>query len=162
VEFRDHPKPSWAYVGFIVLLVVPTTLPSVLMFLGYGALIAIATCIMTFPGLLLLLLLLHAGYATEYRVDGDAVNLRCGLVMNRRIPLKDIQSVEAVHAIPRVLGWNPGALGYCNRFRDGLKLTTATHAIYLSPSDSDAFQKALEPGAHRSFAKGDPGQFTLA
>ena len=162
VEFRDHPKPSWAYVGFIVVLAVPTILPSALLFFPYGTLMAIAACIMTFPGLVLLLLLLHAGYATEYRVEGDAVLLRCGLVMKRRIPLKEIQSVEAVGAIPRVLGWNPGALGYCNRFRNGLKLTTATHAIYVSPLDSDAFRKALEPGAHRYFAKGDPGQFRLA
>lgn len=141
--FQDKPQPSRPYVIFNVVLIVLTMLPLFLMAI-HGLLFASVGLLLVLPILLLMLELFHAAYATEYRIEGGRISLRCGWIMNRRIPLADIQGVEHVDAIPRVLGWNPGALGYCNRFSNGLKLITPKRVVFISPSDPEAFQRALQ------------------
>jgi len=142
----DKPEPSRAYIVLNVVLVVLTLLP-LLLFSMHGFVFLSIGLLLVLPILLLMLELVHAAYATEYRIEGDKVWLRCGWIMNRRVPLAEIQGVEYVKAIPRVLGWNPGALGYCNRFSNGLELRTHKRVIFISPSDPEAFREALVQGA---------------
>ncbi len=127
-------------LGILLLCLLPVIL---ILALGHLMVAKVLLSVLMLPILLLLLESFHAAYTTEYRIEGDAVRLRCGWIMNRRVPFSEIQSVMPVKRIKRVLGWNPGALGYCNRFTNGLLLITKKHAISVSPSDVEAFRAAL-------------------
>jgi len=144
VEYTDKPGPSPAYLILLVVLVIVTGFCTLVLPAIVGDEVPLALWLLSCPVFLIMIELVHAAYATEYRIADGILYLRCGWIMRKRIPIEEIQSVEDARFIPRVLDWSPGQLGFCNRFTNGLLLeTTKRCGIYVSPEDIDAFRRAL-------------------
>lgn len=146
MNFIDRPKPSKNYLAMILGVIAITAIPSLACLFLTPSIIGAIVAVVMLPLFGLLLETLHAAYATEYRIADGVLELRCGWIMKKRIALSEIRGVESVKAISRVLGWEPGATGYCNRLSNGLALKTAQGKVFISPSDLAAFHAALQPG----------------
>lgn len=143
MDFCDRPKPSPAYVVLLsILLLVVLLFARTFPLLGERMADTLLIVAYAIP-VLLLLELLHAAFATEYRIAEGVLFLRCGWMLRKRIPLAEIQAVSPLPTISRVLGWSPGEWGFCNRMRNGLALKTAKTWVFISPTDPEAFRAQL-------------------
>lgn len=126
--YTDRPRPGGGYILAIMLLlcliaVLVAFLPSPWF----------VKPLLAFP-VLLLVLSLHAAFATRYSISDGVLELRCGLLMPRkRIPVRDIRGPQRVRFNARVLGWGMGARGYCNRIGDGVRFQHKGIDYYCSP-----------------------------
>ncbi|HPO12220.1 MAG TPA: SdpI family protein [Candidatus Hydrogenedentes bacterium] len=144
MPYIDRPSASKAYLATVLGILLLCLLPAALMLAaGPTWMMYIVLPLYSLVMLALLLMLIQAAFMTEYRIEEDAVYLRCGWLWKKRVPFSEIRSVMPVKRISRVLGWNPGALGYCNRYTNGLLLITKTVAISISPGDVEAFRAVL-------------------
>ncbi len=142
MELRDNPKPTVLYVALILCLLPLSVLPFVLIARLAGENGLMWLMLLDLPVVALVPVCLQAAFATEYRIEGDTLVLKCGCLMTRRVRIADIQAVERVNCLPREQGWFAWE-GYCNRFGNGLKLVLDQYKVLISPSDPSAFIQAL-------------------
>lgn len=138
--FIDRPRPSveiflivmaiWAFVGLGGLLLLRLT-GSLLIFVG-GLSIAFVS-----------LEIIHGALTTEYRIEGGFLHVRSGWLMNDRIAVRDIVSVDPIKRMTRISGGGSGSMGCCNRLRNGLRLRTSGDTWYVSPDVTKGFCEAL-------------------
>jgi hypothetical protein len=152
----DEPKPSRGYIisvvafmGFIGALFAVIIFSSIRYivqsgeygdFWGTGILFAILIGLEVF----LYYVGYHDAYRIRYELTGDVLYLKCGWLLQDRISLRNIRKIEPAKRIWRVMGYGPGGSGYANRFRNGLRLKTMGGTYYISPTDPQAFRKAIE------------------
>lgn len=89
------------------------------------------------------ILVLHAGFHTRYTISDDAIDLRAGIFMHRRIPLDTVVRIDKTVALNCVVGWGSEREGYCNRFTEGVRIRLEQKSIYCSPHDTPAFLRAV-------------------
>lgn len=145
--FHDSPRPANGFVLAniaLLLLMVGTTAP--VAFMSWG-LPWMAVGVIGVFGVLCLyfIMLIHACFRTEYRINQQVLEMRSGFVSQHAISLSDITAVSRIHGIGRIMGWGPKKkeCGFCNRASDGISISTAAGTCYVSPSDPEAFSAAL-------------------
>lgn len=147
---RDSPRPGRGYLAACCALVL--VFPAVLLgILTSGAVPAQAQVILLLvsiaPFLITCALLgmaVRAAVTTVYTVRDGRLELVCGRLAHGAVPLDAIRAVERVDVVMRSVGWRDGTGSFCNRFTDGLRLTTTRGVVYLTPSDPARFAAALK------------------
>ncbi len=144
--YQDKPKPSTAFVAamlaalgllFTLLLLAVALNPA-----ERNVNLALIAAVLV---LLILGAIFHAAFKTRYLLKNGYFVAMSGFIIRTVIKINDIQSVTAVKAPARLLGWNFGkAMGFCNRFRDCLLVVSSRRKIYISPSDREEFRPAVE------------------
>jgi hypothetical protein len=86
--------------------------------------------------------LLHAAYNTRYAINGDKLDIRCG-IFKSSLRLSTVRDVEKVRTMSRTIGWGFGTRGFCNRFRNGVALIARQEKVFLSPSNPDIFMEQI-------------------
>lgn len=146
----DRPRPGRGYLAACCALVF--VFPAVLLgILASGVVPAQAQVILlivsTVPFVLVCALLgiaVRAARTTVYAIRGGRLELACGRLARGAVPLDEIRAVERVNLVIRSVGWRDGSGSFCNRFTDGLRLTTARGVVYLTPTDPSRFAAALQ------------------
>ncbi len=147
--YVDSPQPSNSFVfttlGLLACMLVINL--GVIVSFHFPAAVGVIVTAMFSVVYVYALLVLHAGYHTRYTVAEQAVDLRAGMLVHRRIPLQRMRRVDKTLSLDRVIGWGFGEEGYCNRYTDGVRILIDEKAIYCSPGDVDAFLRAVQEAA---------------
>ncbi len=93
---------------------------------------------------IIFILLVHAGYHTEYILNEKSLDLKCGWIIKGSIPYQNISAIKPAKFNSRTLGRGYGQKGYCNRFTNGLVLQVGKDQVFISPSDNDRFLFELQ------------------
>ncbi len=156
-QYEDSPRPDGGFISANILALV-LLLPVVLGVVWRTADVPLLMFALT--GLLAAVLvyqavMLHACYATHYRIYEQELELGSGLLARRIVPLKDMLSVSHIDRVERVLGWGPrkAKRGFGNRTKNGVLLVTNSEQYFLTPSNTELFmdkvtqaiQNAKEP-----------------
>lgn len=147
--FVDSPRPGRGYLAACCALVL--VFPAVLLgILASGTVPAQAQVILLIVSIVpyvitcaLLGLAVHAARTTVYAVHDGRLELTCGRLASGAVPLDDIRAVDRVDVVTRTVGWRNGSGSFCNRFTDGLRLTTEHGFVYLTPTDPSRFASVL-------------------
>lgn len=146
----DMPKPGRGYIAACCALVF--VFPLVLLgILASGVvppraqvillLVSIAPFVVT---CILLGMAVRAASDTVYAVRGGRLEMAVGRLARGTVSLEQITGVEQVDVITRTVGWRNGSGSFCNRFTNGLRLTTTHGVVYLTPTDPARFAAALK------------------
>lgn len=146
----DTPKPGRGYIAACCALVF--VFPVVLLgILASGVLppqaqvilliVSIAPFVVTCA---LLGMAVHAARNTVYVIRDDQLEMAVGRLARGVVRLEQVTGVERVDVITRTVGWRGGSGSFCNRFSDGLRLTTVRGVVYLTPTDPERFAAALK------------------
>lgn len=146
----DTPKPGRGYIATCCALVL--VFPVVLLgLLASGVVPSQAQVILLIvsaaPFLVTCALLgiaVRAARNTVYAVRGDRLEMAAGQLVRGSVALAEITGIERVDVITRTVGWRDGSGSFCNRFTDGLRVTTARGVVYLTPTDPVRFAAALK------------------
>ena len=142
--YTDQPSPGVFLLALLYGLLI--LLPAIFLTI-YPTMPLMLTA---FIGLLYLIpviiiaVLLHAAYHVIYTLDDQVLTLKCGIMMNKKLAVRDILSVKKTKFNTRTMGYGYKSSGYCNRMTNGLGLITQNHMYYISPSDVERFRFELE------------------
>ncbi|HPG38697.1 MAG TPA: PH domain-containing protein [bacterium] len=142
----DNPSPSSFFVAvmlFFIFLVTILPLYTMGFFTDPSVMQPIAIPFFLTP-LVIFVLIIHAGYHTEYQLNENTLDLRCGWLIKGRYLYKDIEAVTPVRFNSRTLGASYRQKGFCNRFTNGLCLHIGKDKVFISPSDNERFQFELQ------------------
>jgi len=142
----DKPSPSSFFVAMMLSLIfLVTLLPLYTMgfFTDPAVMQPIAIPFFLAP-LIIFVLIIHAGYHTEYQLNENTLELRCGWLVKGSYLYKDIEVITPVRFNSRTLGASYRQKGFCNRFTNGLRLHIGKDQIFISPSDNERFQFELQ------------------
>lgn len=145
--FQDSPKPSNYFVLVNIMLLFLVVAPGALCaFLSLDEPWLVIAVIGNFGVVsCYFLMMIHACYRTEYRINQQVLEMRSGFVAQRSVALTDITSVSQINSINRVMGWGTQKTerGFCNRSTNGVSITSKVGTYVVSPSDPEAFVAAL-------------------
>ena len=148
----DKPSPSSFFVAvmlFFIFLVTILPLYTMGFFSNPSVMQPIAIPFFLTP-LVIFVLIIHAGYHTEYKLNETGLELRCGWLVKGSYLYKDIEAVIPARFNSRTLGASYRQKGFCNRFTNGLCLHIGKDQIFISPSDNERFQFELQSKIQRS------------
>ena len=148
----DKPGPSLSYIliyaGLILFLIaVPLFLKH---FKKLRGVLGVVVSVIGFGGAAVFLVFLHSGFDTVYTVDDTTLHLRNGILTRGRVELSTITDIAKVPVNWQALGWALNRSGFCNRFTNGLRLTTTQGTIFISPRDPDAFAAEIHSRQRRT------------
>lgn len=156
IVFQDSPKPSNYFVLVNIVLLLLIVAPGALCAFLSLATPWLAVAVIGNFGVLAcyFLMMIHACYKTEYRINQQVLEMRSGFIAQRSVALTDITSVSRINSINRVMGWGPKKTerGFCNRSTDGVSITTNGNTYFLSPSNPEVFIVALNGAMQKTSA----------
>ena len=148
--FIDTPRPGRGYLATccVLVFVFPIVLLGTLASGGVPARAQVVLLIVSIVPFLVICALLglavRAARTTVYAIRDDRLELAAGQLARGAVPLEEIRAVERVEVVMRSVGWRNGSGSFCNRFTDGLRLTTAHGIVYLTPTDPSRFAAVLK------------------
>jgi hypothetical protein len=148
--FIDSPRPGRGYLAVCCALVFvfPAVLLGVLASGGAPAQAQVVLLIVSIVPFVIICALLglavRAACTTVYAIRDGRLELACGQLARGAVPLEEIRAVERVDVVTRSVGWRNGSGSFCNRFTDGLRLTTAHGIVYLTPTEPSRFAAVLK------------------
>ena len=150
--FIDKPSPGLSYIllyiGLIVFIVaVPIFFRRFRKMRGKTAGVVFILCL---AAALFFLVFLYSGFTTRYTMDSETLTLKSGLLAGAEIRLGDIKEITKLPTNWHALALALNRTGYCNRFSNGLRLTTDKTSYYLSPSDPVRFEEEIRSRQKRS------------
>lgn len=146
----DTPTPGRGYIAACcaLVLVFPVVLFSILasgVVPPQAQVILLVVSVVPFLVTCALLgMAVRAARSTVYAIRGDRLELAAGQLVRGSVALAEITGIDRVDVITRTVGWRNGSGSFCNRFTDGLRLTTARGVVYLTPTDPARFAAALK------------------
>ncbi|WXG42251.1 MAG: PH domain-containing protein [Candidatus Freyarchaeum deiterrae] len=147
--YVDKPKPSNGYVSYFILAALAAAVLLMLISITFTYTIwgqdLTPKVIISFisyylPYVFLIGIAIHAAYNTEYRIENEKLWMKFGYLKKGSVSLDEIKCVEKVEFIILL---SPRS-NYCNKFKNGIRMTTEKRIIWVSPEDSERFISELE------------------
>ena len=134
-----HSKKDWWLVGAVSsAVVIPLALGS--FFLLSGNPYRIAGFALTIDGAITALVILLLTYPLNYEITSSELIVRCGLLMNRHIPLASIDEVHPDRNPASAPAWS------LDRLRIDYRRDNEPASLLISPADKVSFMQDLMAG----------------
>ncbi len=154
--YEDRPRPSGAYVTANVLLILFVAAHPVAFLFIFGPGLGIYVIIPLVLSLCLYIgLVIHAAYRTEYRIANGMLEMKTGIMLREGLSLGEIRCAKRVEFMRRISGRGSRkgeycTRGFCNRFKNGVCMSTTNGDVFVSPTDIERFIAELGTTGGRS------------